>query len=128
MYLSQIHFQAAEIAFKFLTEPKAAATVENVAPKLIGIKKHISVSRGSISSNLVIDVNFNASCSLGQIHKAFMFFQAAEMYLKVDKIKEAVDAFIDGGEWSKAKKVAKELEPRYYLLCHVFLASIQIPR
>ncbi len=28
-------------------------------------------------------------------------------------IKEAIDAFIVGEEWNKAKKVAKELEPRY---------------
>ena len=28
-------------------------------------------------------------------------------------IKEAIDAFISGEEWNKAKKVAKELEPRY---------------
>ena len=28
-------------------------------------------------------------------------------------IKEAIDAFIAGEEWNKAKKVAKELEPRY---------------
>ena len=35
------------------------------------------------------------------------------MYLKVDMIKEAIDAFIVGEEWSKAKKVARELEPRY---------------
>ena len=39
-------------------------------------------------------------------------FQAAELYLQVDMIKEAIDAFIEGGEWNKAKKVAKELEPR----------------
>ncbi|CAH1772611.1 unnamed protein product [Owenia fusiformis] len=38
---------------------------------------------------------------------------AAELYLRVDMIKEAIDAFIDGEEWNKAKKVAKELEPRY---------------
>lgn len=38
---------------------------------------------------------------------------AAEMYLGVDMIKEAIDAFIAGEEWNKAKKVAKELEPRY---------------
>ena len=41
-----------------------------------------------------------------------MSIQAAEMYLKVDLIKEAIDAFIAGEEWNKAKKVAKELEPR----------------
>ena len=39
--------------------------------------------------------------------------QAAEMYLRIDMIKEAIDAFIAGEEWNKAKKVAKELEPRY---------------
>lgn len=37
------------------------------------------------------------------------------MYLKVDMIKEAIDAFIVGEEWNKAKKVAKELEPRYFM-------------
>lgn len=40
------------------------------------------------------------------------FNRAAESYLSVDKVKEAVDAFIAGEEWSKAKKVARELEPR----------------
>lgn len=35
------------------------------------------------------------------------------MYLQVDMIKEAIDALMDGKEWNKAKKVAKELEPRY---------------
>ncbi|XP_033644927.1 intraflagellar transport protein 172 homolog [Asterias rubens] len=39
--------------------------------------------------------------------------EAAEMYLTVDMIKEAIDILMEGGEWSKAKKVAKELEPRY---------------
>ena len=43
----------------------------------------------------------------------YMFsFQAAEMYLRVDMIKEAIDAFMAAEEWNKAKKVAKELEPR----------------
>ncbi|CAC5423828.1 IFT172 [Mytilus coruscus] len=40
------------------------------------------------------------------------FSQAAELYLTVDLIKEAIDMFIAGEEWNKAKKVAKELEPR----------------
>ena len=35
------------------------------------------------------------------------------MYLNVDMIKEAIDAFIAGEEWNKAKTVAKKLEPRY---------------
>lgn len=39
--------------------------------------------------------------------------QAAELYLNLDLIQEAIDAFIEGEEWSKAKRVAKELDPRY---------------
>lgn len=39
--------------------------------------------------------------------------QAAELYLNMDLIREAIDAFIEGEEWSKAKRVAKELDPRY---------------
>lgn len=39
--------------------------------------------------------------------------QAAELYLNVDLIKDAIDMFIAAEEWNKAKRVAKELEPRY---------------
>ncbi|XP_046993145.1 intraflagellar transport protein 172 homolog [Schistocerca americana] len=38
---------------------------------------------------------------------------AAQLYLNVDMIKEAIDTFISAEEWSKAKKIAKELEPMY---------------
>ncbi|OWF38575.1 intraflagellar transport protein 172 homolog [Mizuhopecten yessoensis] len=38
--------------------------------------------------------------------------KAAELYLSADLIKEAIDMFISGEDWNKAKKVAKELEPR----------------
>nr|XP_019960582.1 PREDICTED: intraflagellar transport protein 172 homolog [Paralichthys olivaceus] len=31
----------------------------------------------------------------------------------MDMIKEAIDVFIEGEEWNKAKRVAKELKPRY---------------
>ncbi|XP_038160069.1 intraflagellar transport protein 172 homolog [Cyprinodon tularosa] len=41
------------------------------------------------------------------------FNAAAELYLNMDLIKEAIDAFIQGEEWNKAKRVAKELLPRY---------------
>ena len=41
------------------------------------------------------------------------FSAAAQLYLGCEMIKEAIDAFISGEEWAKAKKVAKELEPRY---------------
>ncbi|KAJ8355794.1 hypothetical protein SKAU_G00185880 [Synaphobranchus kaupii] len=38
---------------------------------------------------------------------------AAELYINLDLIKEAIDAFIQGEEWNKAKRVAKELDPRF---------------
>ncbi|KAJ4427860.1 hypothetical protein ANN_23861 [Periplaneta americana] len=38
---------------------------------------------------------------------------AAQVYLGVDMIKEAIDTFIQAEEWNKAKRVAKELEPTY---------------
>ena len=37
---------------------------------------------------------------------------AAQLYLGVEMVREAVEAFISGEEWAKAKKVARELEPR----------------
>ncbi len=36
---------------------------------------------------------------------------AAELYLKVELVKECVDAFISAEEWGKAKKVAEQLDP-----------------
>ncbi|XP_046877770.1 LOW QUALITY PROTEIN: intraflagellar transport protein 172 homolog [Hypomesus transpacificus] len=47
---------------------------------------------------------------LAQLRK---YSAAAELYLNLDLIKEAIDAFIQGEEWNKAKRVAKELDPRY---------------
>ncbi|KAM8953335.1 intraflagellar transport protein 172 homolog [Pelodytes ibericus] len=38
---------------------------------------------------------------------------AAELFLNMDLIKEAINAFVEGEEWNKAKRVAKELDPRY---------------
>ena len=35
---------------------------------------------------------------------------AAELYLKVDLIKDCIDAFISAEEWGKAKKVAEQLD------------------
>lgn len=46
----------------------------------------------------------------------FYFPQAAELYLTLDLIKEAIDAFMEGEEWNKAKRVAKELDPRWACL------------
>ena len=41
-----------------------------------------------------------------------MLAQAAEQYLQVDMFKEAVDVYIESEQFPKAKKVAKELDPR----------------
>ncbi|XP_053736543.1 intraflagellar transport protein 172 homolog [Synchiropus splendidus] len=38
---------------------------------------------------------------------------AAELYLDLDLIKDAINSFMEGEEWNKAKRVAKELAPRY---------------
>ncbi|XP_014675210.1 PREDICTED: intraflagellar transport protein 172 homolog [Priapulus caudatus] len=35
------------------------------------------------------------------------------VYLGADLIKDAIDACMEGGEWNKAKKIAKELDPRF---------------
>lgn len=43
---------------------------------------------------------------------------AAQLYLGVDMIKEAIDTFIITEEWQKAIKVARELEPRYVLIAY----------
>ncbi|KAJ8919865.1 hypothetical protein NQ315_006394 [Exocentrus adspersus] len=38
---------------------------------------------------------------------------AAQLYVSVELMKEAIDTFIAAEEWGKARKVAKELEPAY---------------
>ncbi|XP_041357336.1 intraflagellar transport protein 172 homolog isoform X2 [Gigantopelta aegis] len=38
---------------------------------------------------------------------------AAELYLGMDMVKDAIDMFIACGDWNKAKKIAKEIEPRF---------------
>ncbi|KAI8482238.1 hypothetical protein Bbelb_400200 [Branchiostoma belcheri] len=48
-----------------------------------------------------------------RLKQSFIHCAAAELYLSLDMVKEAIDAFMDGEEWNKAKRVAKELEPRY---------------
>nr|CAD7573452.1 unnamed protein product [Timema californicum] len=40
---------------------------------------------------------------------------AAQVFLSADLVKEAIDAFIHAEDWNKAKRVARELEPRYNL-------------
>ncbi|CAG9816108.1 unnamed protein product [Phaedon cochleariae] len=38
---------------------------------------------------------------------------AAQLYVSMEMMKEAIDTFIIAEEWNKARKVAKELEPAY---------------
>ncbi len=51
--------------------------------------------------------------------------QAAELYLAMDMVKEGIDMFIAAADWGKAKKVAKELEPRLVTaLCIMIVHNI----
>lgn len=38
---------------------------------------------------------------------------AAQLYISMDMMKEAIDTFIVAEEWNRARKIAKELEPAY---------------
>ncbi|KAM9155379.1 intraflagellar transport protein 172 homolog isoform 2-T2 [Pangshura tecta] len=71
--------KAAELAIKFLGQPRSVEVTRLVGPQLVAMKKYSA---------------------------------AAELYLNLDLIREAIDAFIEGEEWNKAKRVAKELDPR----------------
>ncbi|TFJ98085.1 POU domain, class 5, transcription factor 1 [Platysternon megacephalum] len=71
--------KAAELAIKFLGQPRSVEVTRLVGPQLVAMKKYST---------------------------------AAELYLNLDLIREAIDAFIEGEEWNKAKRVAKELDPR----------------
>lgn len=39
---------------------------------------------------------------------------AAQLYLSVDSTRDAVDTLMEAGDWTRARKIAKELEPEYY--------------
>lgn len=38
---------------------------------------------------------------------------AAQLYVSMEMMKEAIDTFIHAEDWAKARKVAKELEPAF---------------
>nr|XP_046228660.1 intraflagellar transport protein 172 homolog isoform X2 [Scatophagus argus] len=63
-----------------------------------------------LSADRAVEVIQVVGPRLTQLRK---YNQAAELYLSMELIKEAIDVFIEGEEWNKAKRVAKELEPRY---------------
>ncbi|CAN9507987.1 unnamed protein product [Ophioblennius macclurei] len=62
-----------------------------------------------LSAERAVEVVHAVGPRLTQLRK---FNAAAELYLNLDLVKEAVNVFIEGEEWNKAKRVAKELEPR----------------
>lgn len=62
-----------------------------------------------LSHDKAVDVSQIVGPRLIQLRK---YNEAAELYLNLDLIKNAIDAFIEGEEWNKAKRVAKELDPR----------------
>lgn len=39
---------------------------------------------------------------------------AAQLYLSVDGVREAVDVLVEGRDWNRARKIAQELEPSYF--------------
>ncbi|XP_042189213.1 intraflagellar transport protein 172 homolog [Callorhinchus milii] len=63
-----------------------------------------------LSQDKTLEVIQAVGPRLVEIHK---YSAAAELYLNMDLIKEAIDCFIKGEEWNKAKRVAKELDSRY---------------
>ncbi|KAL4649200.1 hypothetical protein GN956_G7681 [Arapaima gigas] len=63
-----------------------------------------------LTQEKAIDVVQAVGPQLVQLQK---YSAAAELYLNLDLIKEAIDVFIEGEEWNKAKRVAKELDPRF---------------
>lgn len=46
-------------------------------------------------------------------HLICLFHQAGELYLGVEMVKEAIDVYIQGELWPKAKRCAAEMAPKY---------------
>uniref|UniRef100_A0A3P9LP27 Intraflagellar transport 172 n=1 Tax=Oryzias latipes TaxID=8090 RepID=A0A3P9LP27_ORYLA len=60
-----------------------------------------------LSGDRAVEVVRAVAPRLAQLRR----FSAAELYLSMDLFKDAIDVFIEGEEWNKAKRVAKEQEP-----------------
>lgn len=52
------------------------------------------------------------------------FFQAGELYLGVEMVKEAIDVYIQGELWPKAKRCAAEMAPKYVAILFLILSLI----
>ncbi|XP_054675420.1 intraflagellar transport protein 172 homolog isoform X4 [Grus americana] len=74
---------------------KCLLKAAELAIKFLGQSQSVEVTR-TVAPQLVAMKKYSA---------------AAELYLNLDLIQEAIDAFIEGEEWSKAKRIAKELDP-----------------
>lgn len=68
---------------------------------------HTSVLRVFVLSNEVQTTDLFHGFSF------FFFFQAGELYLGVEMVKEAIDVYIQGELWPKAKRCAAEMAPKY---------------
>lgn len=55
-------------------------------------------------------INLNEIFSLVDIQEHTV---AAQLYVSIDLMKDAIDTFILAEDWTKARKLAKELEPAY---------------
>lgn len=93
-----ILLQAADLSIKFLSRDQAVEVVRVVAPRMAGRRKH-----GEVHTHTHTLEKHTPESHLSQ---------AADLYLSLDLVKEAINVFMDGEEWNKAKRVAKELEPR----------------
>ncbi|XP_024146740.1 intraflagellar transport protein 172 homolog [Oryzias melastigma] len=62
-----------------------------------------------LSGDRAVEVIRVVGPRLAQLRK---FNAAAELYLSMDLFQEAINVFMEGEEWNKAKRVAKEQEPR----------------
>ncbi|XP_054716571.1 intraflagellar transport protein 172 homolog [Uloborus diversus] len=79
-FIEKCWVKAAELSWKFMNKQHTEHLVQQIAPKLLQMKKQTT---------------------------------AAQLFLKINSVKNALDALIDAKDWSKAKRVAAEVDQRY---------------
>lgn len=75
-----------------------------VGPRLAQLRKFNAVGESALT-------DAGSKCLHGE-GVCVSSIQAAELYLSMDLFQEAINVFMEGEEWNKAKRVAKEQEPR----------------
>ncbi|PAA52772.1 hypothetical protein BOX15_Mlig006435g1 [Macrostomum lignano] len=98
------HLKAVEMYLKLTTDVTndesmlagAWRKAADLAVKFLSADKH----------EKVVDIVANRLKSIGR------HADAAEVYLRVEMVQECVDAYISAEDWSNARRVAKQLEPR----------------